>query len=1552
MYPSFVSSVDSANLAISLLTLEGLLKEMMEPELLERVENLFAAMDFSRFYTNEDVFSIGYDTLEDHLTPYNYNKFASESRILSFVSIIKGDCKEKHWLCLDKTLTKYKNRKGLVSWSGTSFEYFMPLIFMKSYSNTLLDESYHFAYFCQKEYMKEVNPRYPWGISESAYAELDDGLNYKYKAFSTPYLKMIEDKESRVVISPYSSILAIDINPKEVYRNLQKFNNLKMLGEYGYYESFDYDKNEKVLSYFAHHQGMILASLANNLLDGVIRDYFHQDVRVQSFSILLKEKVQLNPVIDLKMFGYKKYNYNRETVENDIREFNGINETPEISVLSNGKYSIVINDRGNGVSRYKTIQLNRYRKITEQDYGNFIYLKDLSNNKVWSNTYAPTNVTPDKYNVVFSTDRIKFLRLDGDISTKTEMIVAGDNQAEIRKISLKNNSKETKNIEITSYTEPIIEENIVDISHRTFNNLFINSEFDSDLKALIMCRRNNNKKTRHYYTSRLLVIDDDYDVTYETERENFIGRNNNVDAPAALTKKYLSNTIGSNIDPVMSLRTTVTIEPGKKKSVYYINGFSKSREQAYAILNKYSDKESISNAFKYATLLNNINTKRLNLTGPSMRTFNIMLNYLYQTSKRFVNDERKDLLGLNSMNQSTLWKFGITGDLPIILVDISESESVAFVEDILKAYEYFKTKALFIDIVIINRELDKYKKIISHRVDQELYRMNTLYNFSSTPGNIYVLDSNNVSDEETILLNMVARLKFNTSVDSSLEDSIKKLQAENKLFNYQKNKIDRAKEDTELSKDLEFFNGYGGFTKDGKEYVITNPNTPTPWFNVIANDNFGTLVSNNECGFTYAYNSQMFKVTSWTNDIVLNDKSEGIKINDVLVDPKVARHGFGYSTFIHEGMDYNLETTQFVAKEDCIKFYKNKLKNPTNKEKKYKLSFWINPTFGPNEEKSSRYLLSNFYKDVNAITIRNVYNMDFSHITAFLSSTLPVTSYSVERVIFKSIDVEIDLKAGEEKEFSFVLGTAIGEDNVKELIGKYSTDKSISDELKKVKDKWEKELSVIKVKTEDKTFDNVINGWYLYQSLASRLTAKAGFYQVGGAFGYRDQLQDATNLITIDPDLARRIIINNAKHQFMEGDVLHWWHEITRFGLRSRYKDDYLWLIYATSEYCKITEDYKILDEKIPFVNGQLLADWEEERGMAYNYTKEEATLYDHCLIAINHSMYKMGENGLPLMGGGDWNDGMNKVGIKGKGTSVWLGFFQYAIINRFIEITKKYNKKLSVDKYIKFNEKLKNTLNTVAWDGEYYLRAFFDNGAKLGSKTNDECRIDLISQSFSILTDIVPKDRIQSVIDSVENNLVDKKLGIIKLIDPPFKKTKNSPGYIMDYPPGIRENGGQYTHAASWYIMALIRAGLTDRAFNYFQMINPINRSIEKQYEDIYKVEPYVIAADIYSNNNHPGRGGWTWYTGSAAWFYRLGISEILGFNKRGNKIYMNPHVPNKWNKFEIEYKYLDTTYKIKINMNNSKECITLDGEVLDKDYFVIKNDKRVHAVVIYRKR
>ena len=1548
MYPYYVSSVDSGNLAMSLLTVKEFLKSLDTEDLEKRVEKLFTAMDFSKFYTDQHVFSIGYDTVEERLSPYNYNKFASESRILSFISIVKGDVPSKHWLCLDKTLTKYKNRKGLVSWSGTSFEYFMPMIFMKSYSNTLLDESYHFAYFCQKEYMKEVNGNLPWGISESAYAELDDGLNYKYRAFSTPYLKMIEDKDQRIVISPYASILAIDINPKEVYKNLNRLNELGMYSDFGYYEAYDYDKDEKVLAYFAHHQGMVLSAIANHLNSEVIRKYFHRDVRVQSFDILLKEKVQLNPVIDLKMFGYKKYNYQRENVENDIREFNDINEVPEISILSNSKYSLLINDRGNGFSRYKTIQLNRYRKITEQDYGNYIYIKDLDSNKVWSNTYAPTNVKADKYNVVFATDRIKFLRMDAGISTKTEIIVTREKNAEIRKVTFKNTTNEAKHLQLTTYTEPIIEENIDDITHRTFRNLFVSSEYDKETKSLIMCRKNNSKKTKAYFISKLLIPNEEYDVTYETERANFIGRNNNVDAPVALTKDNLTNTVGSNIDPVMSLRSNIIIEPGKKKTVYYICGFAKSKTQVLDIVDEYDSKVKIKKAFDYATLANNMNTKQLNITGPDMRTFNIMLNYLYQTSKHFVNDERKALLGMNALNQTNLWKFSVTGDLPIILVEINQTESAKFVEEILKAYEYFKTRAIFIDIVIINREKDKYKSIINHKIERELYRMNTLYNFYSTPGRVYVIDSNDVTPEEDILFNMVARLRFDTKKDRSLEESINRLQEENKMGSYEKNIVDRAKKDDKFSEELEFFNGYGGFTKDGKEYVITDPDTPTPWSNIIANKNFGSIVTNNECGFTYAYNSQMFKITSWTNDIVLNDKSEGIKINGVQVDPKVARHGFGYSTFIHEGADYELETTLFVANEDTIKFYKSKLKNNTKENKKYKVTFWMNPTFGPNEEKSSRYLLSDYFKDMNAILTRNVYNINFSHITAFLTSTLPITNYSIDRVLVKSIDVEIELMPGEEKEFSFMLGTEIGNDKVKNLIDKYSSQNTIVSELNTVTKKWDKELTSLKIKTKDKAFDNVMNGWYLYQTLSSRILARAGFYQVGGAYGFRDQLQDTTNIAIVAPELTKKQIYNNASHQFMEGDVLHWWHEDNRLGLRSRYKDDYLWLVYATCEYCRITGDYKYLDEEIPFVSGPLLADWEEERGMNFNYTKEKATLYEHCLIALNRSMNQMGKNGLPLMGGGDWNDGMNKVGIEGSGTSVWLGFFQYWIMDMFITLTKKYNKKLDVTKYEKAMEKLKEALNTVAWEKDYYLRAFFDDGTKLGSRDSEECKIDLLSQSFSILTGVAERENISKIIDSVETNLVDKELGIVKLLTPAFKKTKHIPGYIMDYPEGIRENGGQYTHSVSWYLMALIRAGYQDRAYNYFQMINPINRARDKKSTDTYKVEPYVIAADIYSNKNNPARGGWTWYSGSSGWFYNVGLTEILGFKKEDNRISFDPHLPSGWKSYEIEYHYLDTTYKIKVNVTANKEDIILDGEKLDKKFVTIKNDKRIHAVVV----
>lgn len=1549
IYPHDVSSVDNGNLAACFIVAKEFAYKNGNVELGNKIEKMFDEMDFSKLYNKEkNVFSVVYNSTEEKLSIYNYNKFASESRILSFIAIAKGDAPSKHWLCLDKSLTRYGKYKGLTSWSGTSFEYFMPEIFMKSYSNTLLDESYFFAVHCQKEYMKEVDSNMPWGISESAYGELDDGLNYKYKAFSTPYLKVQEDKKQRIVIAPYASILALDNNPESVYSNIKKLKNIDLYGNWGFYESYDYDDKEVVLSYFSHHQGMILTSMCNYLKDGAIREYFHNDVRIKAIEILLKEKVQFNPIIDFKIYGYKKYHYEKEIVENDIRAFNYMSDIPEVSVLSNNNYLTLINDRGNGFSRYKTVQLNRYRKITEQDYGMFVYIKDLETNEFWSNTYSPTYVEPNRYNVVFASDRITFIRQDHNISTKTEIIVTKEHNAEIRRLTFKNNSNKDKSLELTTYTEPIIIQNIEDISHRTFKNLFVSSEYDREHESIVMCRKNNNSKTVQYFVNRLLIENDNHKITFETERSRFIGRNHNTDNPLAINKE-LSNKCGTNIDPIISLRSSIVVPANSEVKVYYISGYSKSRDHINSLLEAYDNYSKIDNAFEYATLANNINTKVLGVSGPDMRNYNIMLNYLYQTSKHFINPERKDILTKNSMNQTNLWKYGITGDYPIILVEVHESEALNLVKEILKAYEFYKSRAIFVDIVVINRETEEYKAIVKREIEKEKYRMDSLYDFMSTPGNIFVLDESDVNYAETILLNMVARLRFDTKKSTSLSDCVASLQKENKMVNYEPIEYEKMLNCTD-NDNLQYFNDFGGFNKDGNEYVITNPDTPTPWCNVIANDKFGTIVTNNECGFTYAYNSQMFKITSWTNDIVLNDKSEGIKVDGKVVNANKCVHGFGYSTFTHECSDYCFDTTHFVGCDDTIKFYKVKFVNKSKQKKNYKLSFWINPTFGPNEEKSSRYLLSDYYKEMNSVLIRNVYNTNFSGVTAFMSSTLPIDDYSINKILFKEISVDLDVEYNKEVEFSFVLGSEIGNDNVSKLINKYNTVEKINKELTSVKKYWQDKLSIFKVKTPDNSFDTIMNGWYLYQSLSSRIKAKAGFYQVGGAFGYRDQLQDATNLSIIDEDGAKNQIITNAKHQFMEGDVLHWWHEFIRMGLRSRYKDDYLWLVYAVNRYVTVSGDSKILDEMIEFVDGDKLGDLEAERGINYAYTNTKKSLFEHCLLSIDKSLSEIGSNGLPLMGGGDWNDGMNKVGIEGKGTSVWLGFFLYIIVKDFMAIAKKY-KKFDTSKYDEFLKKLKKDLNNNAWDKDYFLRAFFDNGDKLGSIENKECKIDLISQSFSILSEVIDKEKVNSVIKSVEEMLVDNDNKIIKLLTPAFNSSTNNPGYIMDYPIGIRENGGQYTHAVSWYIMALIKLGASDLAYKYFQMINPINRTLDKKQVMKYQVEPYVIAADIYSNPSNIGRGGWTWYTGSAGWFYNVGITEILGLKKEGNTLKINPSVSNDWKSFEVDYKYLDTLYKIKVNFTNNND-IVLDGDKINKNYITLKNDKRLHAVIINIRR
>ena len=1548
MYPKFISTVDSGNLIASIMLTRGFLLDKSE-KLVKLCDKLIKNANFKKLYSKLDVFSIGYETSENSLSIYNYNKFASESRLTSFISIVKEDVLAKHWFCLDKTLTEHNHKKGLTSWNGSAFEYFMPLLFMKNYPNTLLDEAYTFAFNCQKEYIRSIDKNLPWGISEAAYNELDNGENYKYKAFSVPFLKAKEEKSDRIVISPYSSLMVLELFPDDVYKNVIRMKQMNMLFKYGFYESYDYNTKNVVRACYAHHQGMSLMGITNYLTKNSMKDYFHKNVRVKTFEILLKEKVQLKANIDIKIAGYKKYNYEKENIENDIRTFKYISDMPEVSAISNRKYTLLMNDRGNSFSRYRTLQLNRYRKVTEQDYGMFLYIRDIATNKVWSNTYAPTNVEADYYEVTFSSDKIKYVRQDGLISTKTEIIVTPNDNAEIRKITFTNESSDFKILELTTYTEPILSENTDDVSHKAFNNIFLETTFDKKTNSYIAIRKSRETKSKVYMLNRLIIPDTTENYTYENDRLSFIGRNNTVNNPDALYNE-LQSSDKTSIDSILSIRNKIEIPPNSKKEVYFIAGFGRSMEQINKIIDSYNSKNSINKAFNISSFMNKIITKNMNLTGKEMNVYNTMLNYLYQTTKISIKEERKKDLIENALSQRSLWKFGVSGDRPIILVNISSIENIAFVYDILKAFEYFKNKSIFVDIIIINSEEDNMKSLLNKVIEDEKYRMYTENSFSNTPGSITVIDSNDINEDEKSLLKIVPRLKFNITDNSSLTDEVNLLEAKNKINRLKPSIIQSSIKSRKIN-NLDYYNEYGGFDPETGEYVITNKDTPAPWSNVISNGSFGTIITNNGCGYTYGYNSSEFKITSWTNEMVVNDKSEGIKINNEIFDPTICRHGFGYSILESETENLRQELTEFVSVTENVKVFILKLKNKYNKVQNVDLSFFINPTLGNFEEKTARHILSEYMKNENYLKLRNVYSINYSDVTVFLSSSEKILSATADKILVKDINTSVKLKAKEEKEIVFTLGCAKGDLDTLTLVYKYKKFNEVEKELEKVKAKWKNELSKIKVKTSDKSFDYMMNGWYLYQVMSSRIFAKAGFYQVSGAFGFRDQLQDCMNICFLNPEITRRQILKNASHQFMEGDVLHWWHDENNFGLRSRYKDDYLWLVYATLYYLEVTEDYSILNEEVPFVLGDRLTKHEKERGMTFIYSNSTKSLFDHLLLSLKLSMSELGSHNLPLMGGGDWNDGMNLVGIKGKGESVWLGFFLYDILDKFIKLIKKKYKDIGTTTYEKFNEKLKENLNKYGWDKEYYLRAYFDNGDKLGSSENDECKIDLISQSFSILSNVIEAKNIGKVINSVEENLVDKDNKLIKLLTPPFKKSLNIPGYIMNYKEGIRENGGQYTHATAWYIMALQKTNYIDRAYDYYQMINPINRTNTKKDVLKYMIEPYVISADIYSNEGLMGHGGWSWYTGSAGWFYKIGIEEVLGIKKRGKYLYIDPHIPSTWKGFEVVYNYNETIYNLKIVVAKEHK-ITIDKKLIkDKNRILLNNNKKIYNVVVYIK-
>ena len=1574
----FVSTCDSGNFVACLYVVKGFLlgiksEELKVKRLIERVQKLIEDTDFSKLYNPDlDVFSIGYDYGAHALLPYHYNNFASEARLTSFLTISQGDAPYKHWFCLDKTLVQYKRYKGVASWYGTLFEYFMPLIFLPTFKHTLMDETYSFAVRAQKAFIKNLEggrqkTELPWGISETAYNELDDAQNYKYHAFGVPYLKFQNTTPDRIVISPYSSLLTIGVNDRAVYDNLKRFKKLNMYDNMGFYESYDEDDHVPVFAHYAHHQGMILASLANYLTDHCLQHYFMQEPVFRSMETLLKEKAQVKPYIDLKVTQYKRYQYSKVQTESDARDYDGIATVPEIGVVSNGLYTVLVNDRGSGFSRYRNILINRYRKISADHYGTYLYIRNLNNDKLWCNTYSPLDVMPSQYRVSFASDKISFMRVDDDIETKTEITVLKDYFAEIRRLTFTNNSEKDIDLEITTYGEVVMTPRESDAGHRVFNGMKILSEFDNEHEALVFSKPAQDDKDSFYYVIHKLFVNQEdltsphtsfniassHLVEYETSRVKFLGRGGSIrHAHVIDNHRTLGNTVGTTLDPIMSMRRRIHIPVGKSVSAFIITGFAKAKEQLFQMVEQYQNAVDIEDAFKKSSVFNNMRTSMSLLKGSQMRLYNSISKYILQTAT--FGNHRQELLAKNKLSQSGLWRFGISGDHAIVVMEIDDINRSGFAKEMLRAFEYYKVHGMVLDLVFINdvqgSDHDGLNHFIRNMADTE-----RLWTTHEQTGQVFILDGADLSDDERTLLRTVARIDFNNH--ERIEQQLQRLEAANQQY---QDKVEypilKPSAVFRVWSTLDFYNQYGGFDNNGRDYVVTNTNTPMPWINVIANPRFGCIVSSTMAGFTFAFNAQQYKLTAWSNDIVRDNASEMLLINKKQFVPATARHGQGYSSFDAQYDEFNVKARVFVAKERLEKYYQIIIENKTGDDMEVQLDMVYKLVLGTSEEKTARYIYSEWDESSRSIMVRNAYHDQYRDTWVQLTAvaegvTADQFDYSLKYPNRKRLGLKLNIPAHDEKAVAFVIAIPESHDR------KQSYTKAMIDaEYDEVIRFWDEKLSTIQVETPDKAFNYMLNRWYLYQVYASRLFARAGFYQVGGATGFRDQLQDVLSVLYSDPDYARRQILDHAAHQFTEGDVLHWWHENMKLGARTTFSDDYLWLVYVTYQYLCVTGDLSILNEPVPFCQAEQLAPDESERCVHYsvpeksedgkqnaNYTY--ATLYEHLRRSINRSMSRIGVHGLPLMGCGDWNDGMSRVGVGGKGESVWVALFLCDLLPKMEQITQQmpdadlnYCEELS-----QFRSRLVQALQDHAWDGFWFLRAFFDNGDPMGSHNNTECQIDLISQAWSILTDVATPEQKNSIFRETDGRLVNREYEIIQLLTPPFKNSADNPGYIMQYPEGVRENGGQYTHGAMWYIMAQLKEGRIDMAYFLYSLINPIHRT--QTLADVlkYKVEPYCIAADIYSNRQHPGRGGWTWYTGSASWAYKTGIENILGFHKDGNKLTLTPHVPSEWNEFTIRYRFGSSTYVLKYQRPDGDGTKTKPSTTIE-----LVDDGQEHTILV----
>ncbi|MGH8761679.1 MAG: GH36-type glycosyl hydrolase domain-containing protein [Nitrosospira sp.] len=1549
--------------------------------------------------------AIGYNAGERRLDASYYDLLASEARLCNFVAIAQGQLPQESWFSLGRMLTTYGGEPVLLSWSGSMFEYLMPLLVMPTFEHTLLDQTCKAAVDRQIAYGEERGVA--WGISESGYNAVDVQFNYQYRAFGVPGLGLKRGLGGDLVIAPYASVLALMIAPEAACRNLQQLAAEDMVGKFGFYEAVDYtpsrlrrgETRAVVRSFMAHHQGMSLLSLAYLLRNRPMQRRFESEPSFQATMLLLQERIPKPTGFRSQAAELPDIRVTKELPDMPMRMLTTANTPiPEVQLLSNGRYHVMVTNSGGGSSRWKDLAVTRWREDSTCDsWGSFCYLRDVASGEFWSNTHQPTLKEAKRYGVLFSEGRVEFRRRDLDFDTHTEITVSPEDDIELRRVRITNRAWTHRTIEVTSYAEVVLAAPAADAQAPAFGNLFVQTEILPDRHAILCSRRPRSQSDPVPWMFHLMIVRGitTESISYETDRMAFIGRGNDISAPRAMMDPApLSGSAGSVLDPIVAIRQRVSIEPGESVTIDIVTGAGDSRHAAMSLVDKYQDQHLSHRVFDLAWTHSLVVLRQLNATETDAQLFGRLAGSVLYANAYLRADDT--VLSKNQRGQSGLWGYAISGDLPIVLLQISDAANIDLVRQLVQAHAYWRVKGLAVDLIIWNEDHSSYRQLLHDHI-MGLVIGSAEAHVLDRPGGVFIRRAEQIASEDRILLQTVARVIIFDSKGNLAEQIARRVPAEWTTPPIRLEPVlppDSAQIDNLPHRPLLFDNGLGGFTPDAREYIITtgeDRTTPAPWSNVLANSQFGTVLSESGQAYTWGENAHEFRLTPWSNDPVcdpggevyyLRDEESGYFWSPTPLPkrggtPYVTRHGFGYSVFEHAESGIHSELWIYVALDAAVKFAVLKVRNESGRMRRLSATGCVEWVLGDLPEKSRMHINTEIDPVSGVLLARNPYNNEFPGRIAFFDVDDTVRSVTGDRTEFigrnggfrnpaamasealsgrvgpgldpcGAIRVPFELMDGQTREIVFRLGVGFYAEETLRLVQRFRGSAVAREVLESVHRYWERTLGTVQVETPDPSLNVMVNGWLVYQVMACRLWGRSGYYQSGGAFGFRDQLQDVMSLVHAEPTLVRQHLLRSAERQFIEGDVQHWWHPPGGRGVRTRCSDDYLWLPLTACRYIAATGDTGVLDESISFLEGRQVGTDEDSYYDLPVRSEQAANLYEHCVRAVVHGL-RFGEHGLPLMGSGDWNDGMNLVGFHGRGESVWLAFFLYDVLIQFSGLARRHGDTAFADRCKKEAVLLRKNIEKHGWDGEWYLRAFFDDGSPLGSSENPECRIDSITQSWSVLSGAGAGERQQQAMKAVDQRLVRWDAGLVQLLDPPFDQSPLDPGYIKGYVPGVRENGGQYTHAAIWATMAFAALGDHQRAWELLGMINPVNHAQTPEAVAVYKIEPYVVAADVYAVSPHTGRGGWSWYTGSAGWLYRMMLETLLGLNLEDGKLYFKPCLPADWKTFTVNYRYRETAYHITVMQTEhegGKEGLIIDGVEQHDLAIVLADDGARHTV------